>query len=273
MQLSSIAVWFLHFNLTQIIKLLPIVLLVLTIILTVAKIISNYTGIWEKYKQRRREKKEQRFLRQRKGAECYTPEEIMNSRRFYIKPDCQDVDPSQEAEIRNVHAVRGDLFENVDKLLTMPDKQKYLILLADSGMGKTSFLINYWYRYWQDDEQKLKYDLALVPLGNPKADENITKISDKPNTVIFLDAFDEDTGAIENHKKRLKELLALCSDFRQVLLTSRTQFFQRKEEIPDETGKLITGPKGMDSSGGYTFLKLYLSPFVQLPPRQSSAQV
>jgi hypothetical protein len=258
MQLNSIALLFLHLNLTQILSLIAVIL---TIILTIAKIISNYTGIWEKYKQKRHEKKERRFLRQRKGAECYTPEEIMNSRRFYIRPDCQDVDPSQEAEIRYVHAVRGDLFGNVDKLLAMPDKHKYLILLADSGMGKTSFMINYWYRHWQDEERKLKYDLALVPLGNPKADEHITKISDKPNTVIFLDAFDEDTGAIENHQKRLKKLLELCADFRQVLLTSRTQFFQRKEEIPDQTGKLITGPKGMDSAGAYTFLKLYLSPF------------
>lgn len=61
MQLNSIVVLFLNLSLTQ---LLSLIALILTIILTIAKIISNDTGLWDKYKQKRREKKERRFLRQ-----------------------------------------------------------------------------------------------------------------------------------------------------------------------------------------------------------------
>jgi len=243
------------------VKLVGFIATILGILAAIVGIIGGITGLWQKWLERWQERRLRKILRKRTGAELYTPEEIIASRRYYICPDCFDVDPAQEAEIRSVHAVRGDLFRNVDKLLESPHKNKYLIVLADSGMGKTSFLINYWYCHWRDPKRQQRFNLAIVPLGIDKADAAIQEIPDKSNTVLFLDAFDEDARAIQNHRRRLETLIRLTQDFRQVLLTSRTQFFLQEEEIPRETGLLKTGPKGLDGAGTHVFYKLYLAPF------------
>lgn len=206
--------------------------------------------------------RDRRSLKKRLGAELYTKEDIVRATKFYIKPDCQDVDPSQEEEIRLVHAVKNKLFETVDELLKNAEKFKYLIVLADSGMGKTAFVLNYYARHWRSFFRRRKFKVALVPLGIKDADSQIKRIKDQSNTVLFLDAFDEDTRAIQNHRLRLANLLGLCSSFRQVLITSRTQFFEKEEEIPAKTGiiKVSTTAAGEDKE--YVFYKLYLSPFL-----------
>ncbi|MDZ7289392.1 MAG: hypothetical protein ONB44_11195 [candidate division KSB1 bacterium] len=82
-------------------------------------------------------------LRQRLGATLYTPEDIERAMRYYIRPYCQSVDPAHALEIREVYASREDLFSAIDRLLNQVTEFKYLLLLADSGMGKTAFLLNY----------------------------------------------------------------------------------------------------------------------------------
>jgi hypothetical protein len=64
-----------------------------------------------------------------------------------------------------------------------------MILLADSGMGKTSAVLNY-YAQNQRGRRDKRRRLAVVPLGNSNADEKIKNIEDQSNTSIFLDAFD-----------------------------------------------------------------------------------
>lgn len=98
-------------------------------------------------------------------------------------------------------------------------------------------------------------------MGIKDADSQIQKIKDQSDTVLFLDAFDEDTRAIQNHRLRLAKLLDLCGNFRQVLITSRTQFFEKEEEIPRETGVIRVGITDLGENREYIFYKLYLSPF------------
>jgi hypothetical protein len=100
----------------------------------------------------------------------------------------------------------------------------------------------------------------VVPLGIPDADEYVAKIPDQQNTVIFLDAFDEDTKAIKDHRQRLLELMHACRHFKRVLITCRTQFFPRAEEIPRETGLARVGPRKAGEGATYEFWKLYLAP-------------
>jgi hypothetical protein len=230
-----------------------IALVVATISLLITVIPKTYRW-WRNYRDRR-------SLKKRLGAELYTKEDILRATKFYIKPNCQDVDPSQEEEIRLVHAVKNKLFETVDELLKNAEKFKYLIVLADSGMGKTAFVLNYYARHWRSYFRRRKFKIALVPLGIKDADSHIKKIEDQSNTVLFLDAFDEDTRAILNHRLRLANLLGLCSGFRQVLVTSRTQFFEKEEEIPRETGIVRFGITSAGENREYVFYKLYLSPF------------
>jgi len=211
---------------------------------------------WQNYRDRQ-------SLRKRLGADLYTRENILNATQYYIKPYCQDVDPTQEEEIRAVHGVQADLFETIDKQLANPKKYKFMIVLADSGMGKTSFVLNYYARYWRSSRRRRQYKLALVPLGIPDADSYIKNFPDQSNTVLFLDAFDEDTRAIDQDcRQRLGELFKLCTNFRQILITSRTQFFRQEEEIPREvTGIVKVAVVDAGESRQYQFYKLYLSPF------------
>jgi hypothetical protein len=91
--------------------------------------------------------------------------------------------------------------------------------------------------------------------------ERISKIDDKQNTVLFLDAFDEDTKAIADHKARLLEIMDACKDFRRILITCRTQFFPSDEEIPVRTGIFKFEPRRVGESAEYEFWKMYLAPF------------
>jgi len=192
-------------------------------------------------------------------SEYYTSGVIERSTQFYIEPLCQDLDPAGSEEPRRVAFIpKVNLFKVIDDLLGQQSEHRYLILLADSGMGKTSFLLNYYARHLRKRRQ---FEIALVPLGIPDADARIQQITNKRNTVLFLDALDEDTLAIVDHKERLRHLLGLTRDFNRVLLTCRTQFFPKDEEIPQETGIVKLGPRAAGEKAQYAFHKLYLSPF------------
>ncbi|MCP4688613.1 MAG: hypothetical protein GY859_11220, partial [Desulfobacterales bacterium] len=52
-----------------------------------------------------------------------------------------------------------------------------------------------------------------------------------------------------------------CKKFRRIIITCRTQFFRKDEEIPLDTGILRIGPRKAGVKGSYEFRKLYLSPF------------
>lgn len=211
------------------------------------------------YRPTRQQRRTQRLLEKSFGSELYGPEVIERSTRYYIPPNCSSVDPAQEAEMRQVVTTEEKLFEAVDKHLAKDNPHRHLLLLADSGMGKTAFALNYYARNQRLPKRK-RQRLAVVPLGIPDADEYIAKVTDQQNTVIFLDAFDEDTKAIKDHRQRLMELMHACRNFRRVLITCRTQFFPKDEEIPRDTGIARVGPRKAGEKGVYEFWKLYLSP-------------
>src|SRR5436309_15100442 len=110
-------------------------------------------------------------------------------------------------------------------------------------MGKTSLLLNYAARHWSSKKRRSEFDLLLIPLGQRNVEEQIkqTLPENRSRTVLLLDALDEDPKAIENHRGRLNALLQATSDFRHILITSRTQFFSKDEEIPSQTGIMKFG--------------------------------
>lgn len=193
------------------------------------------------------------------SSDLYSPTIISNSLRYYIEPYCQSLDPAGGEEPRFVAATKQKLFEFFDDSFQNHTQYRYFILLADSGMGKTSFVINYYARHLR--RRYRKFELVLFPLGVPDLDKRIKKIPNKHKTVLFLDALDEDPKAINNHAERLKNLVEITRDFNRVLITCRTQFFPSDEEIPKESGiiKIVPIPAGEKSQ--YIFHKLYLSPF------------
>ena len=192
----------------------------------------------------------------------YTIQEIQHATQYYVETNCQNIAPSKDDEPGRTHA-----FAAKEKIVpfflkkafkSYNDDAQFYIVLADSGMGKTTFLINLYFRYIEQFFGTT-YQIKLFPLGFPDIDKEIEKIPDdeKTRTILLLDGFDEDIQAVNNYKTRLENLIQKVVRFREVVITCRTQFFPSEEEEPKETGILRFGAEG----GERVFHKLYLSPF------------
>lgn len=192
----------------------------------------------------------------------FLPSEVRSATSFYIDTNCQNIPPSDFEELQSSHAFAVQerlmpfFLKKVFKFKTKPENRFYFIL-SDSGMGKTTFLINLYVKY--SNKYKRQFNIRLLPLGSRMIDEELKNmdINKKRNTILLLDAFDEDVRASSNYKNRLSDLVNLVWDFRIVIITSRTQFFDSDINEPNETGLLKFG----GDKGHLTFQKIYISPF------------
>jgi len=179
------------------------------------------------------------------------------STKYYIEPNCSNMDPALEDEPGDIFSSNPrKLFSAVDDFL-LKRSRRYLLILADSGMGKTSFLLNYYARNLKFSKRN-QMNIAIVSLSIKDPDIFIEKIENKPETILFLDAFDEDSMAIKDHHQRIRELMDKCNEFKHVVITCRTQFFPKDEEIPKETGIIRVGPRKAGEGSYYEFYKIYL---------------
>jgi len=168
---------------------------------------------------------------------------VERTTKYFIPVKHQSVAPSIDAELGSsyISSPKEELIPFFLKKAFKNDKDdnKYYLILADSGMGKTTFMINLYIRYknaFRFPFAPPKYDIKLFPLGNPDIWEDIKGVKDKKNTILLLDAFDEDLEAIKDHQKRLNEILPKVHKFREIVITCRTQFFPSEKEEPDRTG-------------------------------------
>jgi hypothetical protein len=81
------------------------------------------------------------------SGEAYSADDARRYTGYYIQPDCQSVDPSGLEDFRSIVPTRVPLFSAMDGILRNPGTMRYIIILADSGMGKTAFLLNYYARH------------------------------------------------------------------------------------------------------------------------------
>lgn len=191
--------------------------------------------------------------------------EIDNASSNYINQNFQNIAPSKEDELIYTHSsvAKQKLINFFLKSFSDKSDKRFFILLADSGMGKTTFSLNLYRKYnsfFRYLLQKNKYDISLIPLGYDNADlhlKELKKDNSHLNTILILDALDEDNNAIINSNKRIKELIELTKEFRFVIITCRTQFFNNENLEPKATNIPRLGTK----KGYYNFEKLYLSPF------------
>ncbi|MBI3568552.1 MAG: hypothetical protein HY084_10185 [Gemmatimonadetes bacterium] len=150
------------------------------------------------------------------------------------------------------------LFKVLDDILYDSPAPRYVILLADSGMGKTTALINY---YARNLRRQIHKDIVLLYLGTPRLLSRISSVKRKGEKMLFLDALDEDTKALADHRRRVYDVMDAARGFECVVISCRTQFFLRDEEIARDTGIMRYGPRAAGESGNYDLLKLYLVPF------------
>jgi uncharacterized protein YjbI with pentapeptide repeats len=203
------------------------------------------------------------FIETPEDIQCFDLESLKSVTKYYVKPLCTNVDPAFEEEPRDLVSTEEPLFNLVDKYLSKDNNKqgykRFLLVLGDSGMGKTSFLLNYYFKKVKEfKKQGLK--LVVIPLGHPKAFVILEKTPNPSSTILFLDALDEDDAAIKNFNKRFKSIMELCSTYRHVVITCRTQFFPTDEDIPTRTGQRNYAPRSIGESGDYKFIRIYISP-------------
>lgn len=198
---------------------------------------------------------------------------IKSARELFIPTQFQNQSPTREDEPQFSH-------KYIAKELLIPffiktafnekkENDKFYLVLADSGMGKTTFMINLYLKYISFFNFRRKYEIRLFAFGDSQLLDKIDRIEKKevPKTILLLDAFDEDTKLInpdkqdgltddERFRKRLDEIIEVVQGFKEVVITSRTQYFPGQEDKPYE----LKIPR-FDERGFHTLAKMYLSPF------------
>lgn len=186
--------------------------------------------------------------------------EVDNATKFYIPTKGQNVSASNETEPGYTQAftVKNELIPFFLKAIkNKKNVTRHYLILADSGMGKTTFLINLYLKYKRLISLK-KYQIQLLPLAHPDIETLIHDINNQENTILLLDGFDEDTKAVIDYNERIKEITKKTYKFRKIFITSRTQFFPSENLEPSET---FLFKYSLDGTTQHYFKKIYLSPF------------
>lgn len=219
----------------------------------------------------------QAYLQNKKTAKDLSPyfeyQKVKQATELYIHTQGQNLPPTHEEEM-----AQSAMFIVKKRLIPWfirnafdekKESDKFYLILADSGMGKTTFLINLYIRYMS--RWGKKHQIKLLPFGDDRIIKHLEELAkkqdDAKNTILLLDAFDEYKGLLppatpdglsddERFRKRLDEIVELTRDFREVVITSRTQYFPGQEDKPYE----LKIPR-FDDKGFHTLAKMYLSPF------------
>ncbi len=206
-------------------------------------------------------------------APYFDYQKVKASRELFIPTRFQNQSPTREEEPLFSHkfVAKQKLIPFFMKTAFNEKKEtdKFYLVLADSGMGKTTFMINLYVQYNSFFNFRRKYKIRLYPFGDARILDQIKtlKPEEARNTILLLDAFDEDKNLIppaepdglsddERFRRRLDEIIEAVRDFREVVITSRTQYFPGQESEPYE----LKIPR-FDEKGFHKLAKLYLSPF------------
>jgi len=184
-------------------------------------------------------------------------EKLAEAMDIYIPPHYGTEDPAHHPEPGMVRGRKADLITFLEHAFKPGFPQSRFILLADAGMGKSALLFNLYGRYLRSIFHR--YHAVLIELGARDAISKITDITTPYDTVLLLDALDENSEAIDNYFDTINKLLACTHDFYRVVLTCRTQFFSKAAALPD----LVANVGGAMAAGGATrgrFVRLYLYP-------------
>lgn len=230
---------------------------VVSLVGIIAGLIKIRTGIIE-YQIKQRVLILQRSAVMSTNVADFTKDDLRDALANYITPDCAQTDPANSEDLRRFAAVREQVYGVVDRFIE-DSNSRHLLVLADTGMGKTTFCLNYM-DHRSRNHSKSEVSTAIIPLGRPNALEKIAKIPNPTETILILDAFDEDSLAIEDSSGRMAALMSASSAFQNVIITCRSQFFKNDNSIPSRTGVAVVRPRNR-MGGEYYFETLYLLPF------------
>lgn len=189
----------------------------------------------------------------------FTKDEIERRIRFYIWPDCQSVDPQNRNQEGKIAEVRSSITNTMDQLIFKDRTVKHIFLMAASGMGKTTFLLNY-FAYLNKKVLK-KYQVELIPMSLKNVFNRLKEIDDPANTILLLDGYDDIIDTKHTDLFRLHNLMDYTKEFYKVVITCHVQSIPQDNIIPKiypKKNKRITSAVEKEY---WSFLKLYLSAF------------
>jgi formylglycine-generating enzyme required for sulfatase activity len=186
-----------------------------------------------------RKDQEHKFSKINKISLC-DPEELA---RHYVEPDCQDIIPADN-RAEDEMVAKQPILEKIDQFFKQPThhkKNNQLFIQAHAGMGKSALLamlkLMHWSGFWP---QYSVCELKKLGKGTLK---QIKQLDLKPNTILLLDALDEDPKAHGRVMTRLLDILESTKIYSKVIITCRTRFFQDVEKHAKVTaGRICIGP-------------------------------
>jgi hypothetical protein len=179
----------------------------------------------------------------------YDYKDVKQKRDLFIPTQAQSHSPTYEEEpkqgIKFIPKVPLIPFFIKTAFNEKKESDKFYLILADSGMGKTTYMINLYLQYHSFFNLRRKYKMKLFPFGDKDIIRWIKEIKSEEarDTILLLDAFDEYKALLppenpdglsddERFRKRLDEVVESVKDFREVVITSRTQYFPGQEDKP-----------------------------------------
>jgi len=145
-----------------------------------------------------------------------------------ILPNINDlaiqVNPSPSKRIKKM--LKSSLFNYLMKGVLKVDKNYYILIYGDSGSGKTTFLQKLFYDFARTYPTS---DLAFIYSGDNTI-PYISTISEPENTILFIDALDEDTQCRQNLQRGIELLAGQIKKFKKVIITCRPQLFANFEQ-------------------------------------------
>jgi len=131
-------------------------------------------------------------------------------------------------------------------------------VLGGSGMGKTTFAVNLLRQYVSKYNRKtLPYEIYLLSLSDDNVFDKISEIDNPQNSILILDALDENQEAITDFSKFINSLEKAISNFRCAIITCRTQFFADEKSELKQSCLINFGRE----KGFRIYNKHYVSPF------------
>lgn len=188
----------------------------------------------------------------------FSERELNSARAGYIEPLCQTSDPADYDSHETIADIREPIFSYIKRAVINNKERTFNIILSDTGVGKTTFCLNLyvWIRKNYPTQKVRLYSLSgEAPVSRIRSDV------DKVNSIIILDALDEEAGAIEDGRGRLDEILDECKEYGHVIITCRSQFFISDDAIPLYTKIEKIIPRAISQGRSYHLVRSYLSPF------------
>lgn len=190
----------------------------------------------------------------------YSKENRKAIAKYYIDTRAQDIDPCEFDEIRDNN---GNYISQLlipffcNDAFKASSQGKYYLVLADSGMGKTTFMLRLYRECLFNRNLRKRLKTKLIPLSHDNCLHFIEKIENPENTILLLDALDENGEAIKDYESFFAKLLSITEGFNKIIITCRTQFFPNRATEPVETGRIRVGTGNKKEE----IIKKYISPF------------